>query len=238
LSGSGSRGRAVRERPRTREVWGALYFYFAGVDRVRRFDLRLEDNWLNRGQRLGDLVEFCEAAAHNAVPIPNPRPQLSSGGLLSQLHRAFAGSIPHQVQRTTASGTSYTGGELVLSHRCIVPGSPSSPSTGPLGSRSDSRTGIGHLTGQANVNSWIIIRICGAYSRDEALAVACEGRTMKLSRPQRVLLLLTRLHEKFLLWKEQLLAKHPMAEAVNYVLGQWQELNVFCSTARSQSTTM
>jgi hypothetical protein len=70
--------------------------YFAGVDRVRRCDLRPEDNWLNRGQRLGDLVEFCEAAAHNAVPIPNPRPELSSGGLLSQLHRAFAGSVPHQ----------------------------------------------------------------------------------------------------------------------------------------------
>ena len=29
-------------------------------------------------------------------------------------------------------------------------------------------------------------------------------------------------------WKEQLLPKHPMAEAVSYVLGQWAELNVFC----------
>ena len=34
--------------------------------------------------------------------------------------------------------------------------------------------------------------------------------------------------EKLLEWKEQLLPKHPMAEAVNYVLGQWEELNVFC----------
>ena len=33
----------------------------------------------------------------------------------------------------------------------------------------------------------------------------------------------------FLSWKEQLLPKHPMAEAVNYALGQWTELNVFCS---------
>jgi hypothetical protein len=40
---------------------------------------------------------------------------------------------------------------------------------------------------------------------------------------------LARLHEKLLLWKEQLLPKHPMAEAVNYALGQWQEPNVFCS---------
>jgi len=41
--------------------------------------------------------------------------------------------------------------------------------------------------------------------------------------------LLAELREKFLRWKEQLLPKHPMAEAVNYVLGQWAELNVFCS---------
>jgi transposase len=41
--------------------------------------------------------------------------------------------------------------------------------------------------------------------------------------------LLGKLHEKLLFWKEQLLPKHPMAEAINYALGQWQELNVFCS---------
>jgi transposase len=34
--------------------------------------------------------------------------------------------------------------------------------------------------------------------------------------------------EKLLGWKEQLLPKHPMAEAVGYVLGQWEEMNVFC----------
>ncbi|MCE5309036.1 MAG: IS66 family transposase [Acidobacteriales bacterium] len=37
------------------------------------------------------------------------------------------------------------------------------------------------------------------------------------------------LKEKFLGWKQQLLPKHPMAEAVNYALGQWAELTVFCS---------
>ena len=37
------------------------------------------------------------------------------------------------------------------------------------------------------------------------------------------------LREKLLGWKEQLLPKHPMAEAVNYALGQWAELNVFCN---------
>jgi transposase len=36
------------------------------------------------------------------------------------------------------------------------------------------------------------------------------------------------LKEKLLGWKEQLLPKHPMAEAVSYVLGQWEELTVFC----------
>ena len=39
--------------------------------------------------------------------------------------------------------------------------------------------------------------------------------------------ILTELHRKLLIWKEQLLPKHPMAEAVNYTLGQWEALNVF-----------
>jgi hypothetical protein len=37
------------------------------------------------------------------------------------------------------------------------------------------------------------------------------------------------LRERLLVWKEQLLPKHPMAEAIHYALGQWNELNVFCS---------
>src|SRR5579863_10635017 len=41
--------------------------------------------------------------------------------------------------------------------------------------------------------------------------------------------ILTELRQKLLGWKEHLLPKHPMAEAVNYTLGQWSELNVFCS---------
>jgi transposase len=40
---------------------------------------------------------------------------------------------------------------------------------------------------------------------------------------------LATLREKLLGWKERLLPKHPMAEAANYVLSQWAELNVFCS---------
>jgi transposase len=39
--------------------------------------------------------------------------------------------------------------------------------------------------------------------------------------------LLTQLHDRLLEWKQQLLPKHPMAEAIHYALGQWNELNVF-----------
>jgi transposase len=38
---------------------------------------------------------------------------------------------------------------------------------------------------------------------------------------------LAELRQKLLSWKEQLLPKHPLAEAVNYTLGQWEELTVF-----------
>jgi transposase len=48
-------------------------------------------------------------------------------------------------------------------------------------------------------------------------------------RQQQSASLLAELRQKLLGWKEQLLPKHPMAEAVNYILGQWTELNVFCS---------
>ena len=40
---------------------------------------------------------------------------------------------------------------------------------------------------------------------------------------------LAELREKFFDWKEQLLPKHPMAEAVQYALGHWEELKVFLS---------
>ena len=37
------------------------------------------------------------------------------------------------------------------------------------------------------------------------------------------------LQRKLLTWKEQLLPKHPMAEAVHYTPSQWEELTVFTS---------
>jgi len=48
-------------------------------------------------------------------------------------------------------------------------------------------------------------------------------------RQAKSLPVLAELRQKLLAWKEQLLPKHPMAEAVNYTLGQWTELNVFCT---------
>jgi transposase len=41
--------------------------------------------------------------------------------------------------------------------------------------------------------------------------------------------ILRELHERLLTWKDELLPKHPMAEAVNYTLNQWQALSVFAS---------
>jgi hypothetical protein len=35
------------------------------------------------------------------------------------------------------------------------------------------------------------------------------------------------LHEQLLSWKQQLLPRHPMAQAVNYALNQWDALSVF-----------
>lgn len=40
-----------------------------------------------------------------------------------------------------------------------------------------------------------------------------------------------RLHDKLLEWKRQLLPKHPMAEAIGYVLNQWRPLTAFLSDA-------
>lgn len=41
--------------------------------------------------------------------------------------------------------------------------------------------------------------------------------------------ILQQLHQRLLTWKDQLLPKHPMADAVSYALNQWNELNVFAA---------
>ena len=41
--------------------------------------------------------------------------------------------------------------------------------------------------------------------------------------------ILNHLRDRLWVWKDQLLPKHPMAEAVNYCLNQWNELNAFAA---------
>jgi hypothetical protein len=76
---------------------------------------------------------------------------------------------------------------------------------------------------------------CAAVDRVRAL-YAIERQAKDASAEDRLKLrqsqsapLLTQLRERLLVWKEQLLPKHPMAEAIHYALGQRNELNVFCS---------
>ena len=46
-------------------------------------------------------------------------------------------------------------------------------------------------------------------------------------RQRESLPILSALKDKLFAWRDQLLPKHPMAEAVGYALNQWNELNVF-----------
>ncbi|HEX8765187.1 MAG TPA: IS66 family transposase [Candidatus Acidoferrum sp.] len=46
-------------------------------------------------------------------------------------------------------------------------------------------------------------------------------------RQRQSVAILAELHRKLLIWKEQLIPKHPMADAVDYTLGQWDALTVF-----------
>jgi len=46
-------------------------------------------------------------------------------------------------------------------------------------------------------------------------------------RPRESVPILSALKDKLFAWRDQLLPKHPMAEAVGYLLNQWNELNVF-----------
>lgn len=55
---------------------------------------------------------------------------------------------------------------------------------------------------------------------------ASEEACLKLRQSQSVPIL-GQLREKLWSWKEQLLPRHPMAEAVGYALNQWEELSVY-----------
>jgi len=65
---------------------------------------------------------------------------------------------------------------------------------------------------------------------------AVEDQAKTMSTAERLCLrrsqsqsILARLRERLWAWKDQLLPKHPMAEAVNYCLNQWNELSVFAA---------
>src|SRR6202789_3678722 len=73
-----------------------------------------------------------------------------------------------------------------------------------------------------------ITMIASLYAVEKQAAAMAAAERLKLrkehSRPQ-----LAVLREKLLNWKQELLPRHPMAEAISYPLSQWQPLSVFCS---------
>ena len=67
---------------------------------------------------------------------------------------------------------------------------------------------------------------------DALFAVERQGKDASVAerlelRQKQSVPILAELHRKLLIWKEQLLPKHPMADAVDYTLGQWEALTVF-----------
>jgi transposase len=69
-------------------------------------------------------------------------------------------------------------------------------------------------------------RVRALYAVERQGKDASIAERLKLRREQSAPLL-EELQDRLLQWKQQLLPKHPMAEAINYALGQWNELNIF-----------
>ena len=69
-------------------------------------------------------------------------------------------------------------------------------------------------------------RVRALYAVERQGKDASVEERLKLRSEQSVPLL-AELYDRLLAWKQQLLPRHPMAEAINYALGQWNELNVF-----------
>jgi transposase len=80
------------------------------------------------------------------------------------------------------------------------------------------------------IASEAVARVRALYAVERQGKDASVEVRLKLRREQSVPLL-AQLQDRLLAWKQQLLPKHPMAEAIHYALGQWTELNVFCSDA-------
>jgi transposase len=69
----------------------------------------------------------------------------------------------------------------------------------------------------------IIKRLYAAEERGKALDVPARLAL----RQQESAPILSSLNDRLFIWRDQLLPKHPMSEAVGYLLNQWNELNVF-----------
>jgi hypothetical protein len=73
-----------------------------------------------------------------------------------------------------------------------------------------------------------IVLVRALYTVEKQGRNASAEQRLRLRQEQSATVL-AELHQKLFNWKEQLLPKHPMAEAVNYALGHWEELNVLLS---------
>ena len=71
-----------------------------------------------------------------------------------------------------------------------------------------------------------MVRVLYAVEKQAAALSVAERLDLRQRQSAPVL---AQLRQKPLSWKRAFLPKHPMAEAVNYALGQWTELNTFCS---------
>jgi transposase len=71
-------------------------------------------------------------------------------------------------------------------------------------------------------------RVRALYAVERQAEKANTEERLQLRR-EKVAPLLAELRQRLLTWKEQLLPRHPMAEAIQYALTQWTKLNVFCS---------
>ena len=71
-------------------------------------------------------------------------------------------------------------------------------------------------------------RVRALYAIERQAHHATAETRLQLRREQSAPLL-AQLRLRLLGWKEQLLPRHPMAEAIQYALSQWSELTVFCT---------
>ena len=72
-----------------------------------------------------------------------------------------------------------------------------------------------------------VARVRTLYAIERQVETATTVERLAL-RQEKSVPLLAELHQRLLVWKKQLLPRHPMAEAIQYALSQWNELNVFC----------